>query len=252
DWMASSARYNVNNGAQIIDINMGCPAKKVCNKQAGSALLRDEKLVGKILDAIVRAIDIPVTLKIRTGWSPEEKNATTIARIAEDSGISALTIHGRTRACAFKGDAEYDTIAEVKTLVSIPVIANGDIDSAQKAIEVLAYTKADGVMIGRAAQGNPWLLQQINQGLNGQKIASTPPLSQVGSVMIRHLKRLHAFYGENAGVRIARKHLGWYCNRLPEGQLLRETLMHAKCASEQFDLLNGYFDKYDNRLLIAA
>lgn len=242
--MAEAARYNVEQGAQIIDINMGCPAKKVCSKAAGSALLKDERLVGDILNQVVMAVDVPVTLKIRTGWSPDERNAVNIAKIAEQAGIQALAVHGRTRACGFRGEAEYDTIAETKQAVSIPVIANGDIDSPQKARQVLAYTGADAVMIGRAAQGNPWLLAQIAYFLNKGSLLNRPDPAQFFDVMMRHLGKIHAFYGEKTGTLTARKHLGWYCGNLSFGGQLRSELMRATSRSQQKDLVSLYFEKH--------
>ncbi len=209
-YLAEAARFNVENGAQIIDINMGCPAKKVCSVAAGSALLRDEKLVKQILDAVVNAVDVPVTLKIRTGWDVENKNALTIAKIAEDSGISALTIHGRTRACKFEGFAEYETIKQVKQAVQIPIIANGDIDSPQKARFVLEETGADAIMIGRAAQGNPWLFAQISHFLKTGTLLDLPTKNEIYRVLSWHLENLYSFYGSNLGVRLARKHIAWY------------------------------------------
>jgi len=210
EMLAQAARLNAELGAQVIDINMGCPAKKVCNKAAGSALLRDERLVAQILDAVVEAVDIPVTLKIRTGWCAESNNGLTIARLAESAGIQALAVHGRHRQQRYNGQAEYDTIAEIKSRLSIPVFANGDIDSPQKAHDVLRHTQADAVMIGRAAQGNPWIFQQISHYLEyGSKLAP-PALSERCHVLGGHLKALHAFYGATMGPRIARKHLGWY------------------------------------------
>ena len=213
--MAEAARYNVDSGAQIIDINMGCPAKKVCNVMAGSALMQDEPLVAKILEAVVGAVpDTPVTLKFRTGWNRENKNAVAIARIAEDCGIRAIAIHGRTRADQYHGDAEYDTIALVKAKVRIPVIANGDITTPQKARFVLDYTGADGVMIGRAAQGRPWIFREIAHYLATGEILPPPRTAEIHQVLRRHLTDLYAFYGEETGVRIARKHIAWYTKGL--------------------------------------
>ncbi|MFA7553950.1 MAG: tRNA dihydrouridine synthase DusB [Spongiibacteraceae bacterium] len=216
--MAEAAQLNVARGAQIIDINMGCPAKKVCKKAAGSALLKDQQLVTAILQAVVAAVDVPVTLKIRTGWSTEQRNGLDIARIAEDCGVSALAVHGRTRACKFNGEAEYDTIAAIKAAVSIPVIANGDIDSPQKALQVMQYTGADAIMIGRAAQGRPWLCREIDQYLRTGVIPPPPGNEEVQQVLIDHLQALHAFYGEFMGVKIARKHVGWYLKGNEEQQ----------------------------------
>ncbi len=212
--MANAAKACVDNGAQIVDINMGCPAKKVCKKAAGSSLLRDEQLVADILKAVVSAVDVPVTLKIRTGWSPDSKNGTAIARIAEDSGVQALAVHGRTRACRFKGEAEYETIGAIAQSVQIPVIANGDIDSPQKAAQVLKETGASAVMIGRAAQGQPWLLREISHYLTNQECLPAPTMLEVSKVLSSHLEGLHQFYGEHLGVRIARKHVKWYLQHL--------------------------------------
>ena len=209
EMLATAAKLNQDMGAQIIDINMGCPAKKVCNKAAGSALMKDEKLVQSILEAVVTAVDIPVTLKIRTGWDTDNKNALTIAKMAELSGIQALAIHGRTRSCAYKGQAEYTTIAEVKQHLGIPVFANGDIDSPEKALEVLNYTKADGLLIGRAAQGAPWIFDDINYYLEHGKRRPAKPLNEIEHIILNHLENLHDFYGEKMGHRIARKHIGW-------------------------------------------
>lgn len=239
--MAAAARACVEAGAQIVDINMGCPAKKVCNRAAGSALLRDEALVQEILEAVVSAVAVPVTLKIRTGWSPEQRNGVTIARIAEQSGVQALAVHGRTRACKFEGSAEYDTIAAIKAAVSIPVLANGDIDSPQKAAAVLAHTGADGVMIGRAARGQPWLCGQIDHYLAHGELLPPPDAQQRRAIAREHLAALHAFYGEDQGIRIARKQIGWYLDALREGSNARRhfnqlTDTTAQCAAiEQID-----------------
>lgn len=219
--MAQAAQLNVSNGAQIIDINMGCPAKKVNKKLAGSALLQQPQLVAQILDAVVKAVDVPVTLKIRTGWSPEERNALEIAKIAEQAGIKALTIHGRTRACMYKGSAEYDTIKAVKQAVSLPIIANGDITSAEKAKAVLDYTGADAVMVGRGAQGNPWLFREIVHFLQTGEHIDPPSQQEVKDVMLEHLHNLYEFYGEYQGVRIARKHVGWYLKQLADTEEFR-------------------------------
>lgn len=241
DMMADAARYNVANGAQIIDINMGCPAKKVCNRMAGSALLGDEALVSRILVAVVNAVPAPVTLKIRTGSDPEHRNALTIARIAEDSGVQALSIHGRTRACAFGGQAEYDTIRAVKIATGIPVIANGDIDTPEMAKKVLAYTGADAIMIGRAAQGQPWLFRAIDHYLKAGQKLEEPSVEEVQSIMLEHLDNLYAFYGEYRGVRISRKHLGWYLKRQADSRLLREALMRVTTANEQKQMVSDWF-----------
>jgi tRNA-dihydrouridine synthase B len=208
--MVEAARRNRDLGAQVIDINMGCPAKKVCNRAAGSALLRDEPLVGAILAAVVRAVDVPVTLKMRTGWDPAHRNGERIARLAEDAGIAALAVHGRTRADHYRGAAEYATIRAIKAAVSIPVFANGDIDSGAKARAVLEETGADGVMIGRAAQGRPWIFREIRHFLATGSVLPEPDAAEVRDIMLAHLAELYAFYGEHVGVRVARKHLGWY------------------------------------------
>ncbi|HEY9036060.1 MAG TPA: tRNA dihydrouridine synthase DusB [Pseudomonadales bacterium] len=212
--MAEAARWNVDAGAQIIDINMGCPAKKVCKKAAGSALLADTAQVERILHAVVQAVDVPVTLKIRTGSAPDQRNGVVIAQLAEAAGVQALTVHGRTRACRFQGAVEYDTIAAIKQAIRIPVIANGDIDSPQKALEVLAHTGADGVMIGRAAQGYPWVFREISHTLNTGQRLTPPTRDEVFAVMHSHWQSLLDFYGDFAGLRIARKHIGWYLDRL--------------------------------------
>ena len=240
--LAEAARYNVGHGAQIIDINMGCPAKKVCNTWAGSALMRDEALVARILSAVVKAVDVPVTLKIRTGWDSEHRNALAIARIAQDSGIAALAVHGRTRDQHYTGVAEYDTIAAVKAALSIPVLANGDIDSPEKAAFVLRHTGADAVMVGRAAQGRPWIFREISHYLaTGEKLPE-PGVDEVRAVLLGHLEHLHAFYGEVAGVRIARKHLGWYAKDRPENAAFRHVVNRAETADEQLRLTRDYFD----------
>ncbi|MCM2312636.1 MAG: tRNA dihydrouridine synthase DusB [Steroidobacteraceae bacterium] len=240
--MADAARRNVDAGAEIIDINMGCPARKVCNKEAGSALLRDETLVTAILEATVRAVEVPVTLKIRTGWHPEARNGVRIARLAEAVGIRALAVHGRTRACRFEGCAEYATIAAIKQAVQIPVIANGDIDSAGKATRVLEETGADGVMIGRAAQGRPWIFREIDAALAGQPVPAEPGLAEVRDIMSTHLRDLYDFYGPQAGVRIARKHIGWYCRERPQAQAFRQSVMQVDSAEGQLARVREFFD----------
>ncbi|HEY0662119.1 MAG TPA: tRNA dihydrouridine synthase DusB [Lysobacter sp.] len=240
--MAEAARYNVDHGAQLIDINMGCPAKKVCHAWAGSALMRDEALVARILDAVVSAVDVPVTLKIRTGWDHDQRNALTIARIAESAGVQALAVHGRTRDQQYTGVAEYDTIAAVKSALSIPVIANGDIDSPQKAAAVLAHTGCDAVMVGRAAQGRPWIFREIAHHLATGDLLPAPSLTEIRDVLIGHLEHLHAFYGEHAGVRIARKHLGWYAKDRPENSAFRAIVNRAETADAQLQLTRDYFD----------
>ncbi len=249
--MAEAAKFNVDQGAQIIDINMGCPAKKVCNIMAGSALMKDELLVGGILDAVVKAVDAPVTLKIRTGWDPDNKNAVAIANIAEASGIQALTVHGRTRACAFKGEAEYDTIKAVKASVKIPVIANGDIDTPHKAAEVLSYTGADGIMIGRAAQGNPWIFREIGHFLDNGRILAPPTPSEVRNVLINHLENLYDFYGEYMGVRIARKHIGWYCRHHPDTDVFKQQINRVESTHRQLELVSELFSNSTGGLMAA-
>ncbi|MGY4492178.1 tRNA dihydrouridine synthase DusB [Pseudomonas sp. TE3610] len=234
--LAAAARANVEMGAQIIDINMGCPAKKVCNKAAGSALLKDEALVQEILHAVVAAVEVPVTLKIRTGWDRSNKNGITVARIAEQAGISALAVHGRTRADLYTGEAEYDTIAAIKQAVSIPVFANGDIDSPQKARHVLDATGADGLLIGRAAQGRPWIFRETEHYLRTGELLPALQLSEVEQILLEHLAALHAFYGDVMGVRIARKHVGWYLATLPgakefRAQFNRLEETEAQCAN---------------------
>ena len=250
--MADAARRNVDAGAEIIDINMGCPAKKVCNKDAGSALLRDESLVAAILEATVGAVDVPVTLKIRTGWHPDARNGVTVARIAEAAGIRALAVHGRTRACRFEGEAEYSTIAAIKQAVAIPVIANGDIDSAAKAARVLAETGADGVMIGRAAQGRPWIFREVEAALAGQPVPAEPDYAEVRDIMTAHLCDLYDFYGPEAGVRIARKHIGWYCRERPQAQAFRQSVMQVDSAEGQLARVREYFDALEASPAAAA
>jgi len=240
--MAAAARHNVDQGAQLIDINMGCPAKKVCNAWAGSALMRDESLVARILEAVVNAVDVPVTLKIRTGWDAQHRNAPAIARIAQESGIAALAVHGRSREQQYNGVAEYDTIAAIKAGLSIPVIANGDIDSPRKAAFVLEYTGCDAVMVGRAAQGRPWIFRGIAHYLATGELLPEPSLAEVRDVLLGHLQALHAFYGEQAGVRIARKHLGWYAKDRPENHAFRAVVNRADTATGQLRLTRDYFD----------
>ncbi len=245
--LAEAARCNVGHGARIIDINMGCPAKKVCAAWAGSALMRDEGLVGRILTAVVRAVDVPVTLKIRTGWAAGQRNAPIIAGIAEASGIAALAIHGRSREQMYTGEAEYDTIAEIKSRLSIPVMANGDIDSPEKAAQVLARTGCDALMIGRAAQGRPWLFREISHYLATGERLPPPTLVEVRDILLGHLRALYEFYGEPAGMRIARKHLGWYAKDHPDYSEqhrtdFRAVINRAETAEAQFDLTRAQFD----------
>lgn len=251
--MAHAAQQCVAIGAQIIDINMGCPAKKVCNKAAGSALMQDELLVADILTAVVNAVTVPVTLKIRTGWDESHKNAPQIAKIAEDAGISALAIHGRTRNQLYKGCAEYDTIALVKQQRKIPILANGDIDSPEKAHYVLAYTQADGLLIGRAAQGKPWLFQQINHYLRTGQLAPALALSKVEQTILQHLTELHQFYGEHLGLRIARKHVQWYLADYPEAKAFRSHFNQLECPQAQSAQVQDFFQTlYAQGLKVAA
>ncbi|MBV8048610.1 MAG: tRNA dihydrouridine synthase DusB [Paludibacterium sp.] len=239
--MAEAARLNVERGAQIIDINMGCPAKKVCNVAAGSALLRDEALVGRILERVVRAVDVPVTLKTRTGWCRETRNALRVARLAEDCGIAALALHGRTREDMYRGDAEYDTIRQVKAAVSIPVIANGDIDSPQKAKAVLAETGADAIMIGRAAQGRPWIFREILHYLAHGELLPPPRVDEVRDILLAHLDELYAFYGEYSGCRIARKHIAWTTRGLKGANAFREAMYQLESTVEQHAYVAAFF-----------
>lgn len=240
--LAFAAQVNVENGAQIIDINMGCPAKKVNKKLAGSALLKEPTLVEQIVKAVVDKVDVPVTLKIRTGWCENSRNGIEIAKIAEHNGIQSLVVHGRTRNDFYKGDAEYDTIKAIKNAVSIPVVANGDITSAEKAAHVLDYTGADAIMIGRGAQGRPWIFREINHFLNtGQKLAS-PSMDEVRSIVIEHVKELHTFYGDFKGVRFARKHVSWYLQQLDQEKQFRSIFNALESEQEQLDALIRYFD----------
>jgi tRNA-dihydrouridine synthase B len=250
--LAEAAKYNVDQGAQIIDINMGCPAKKICNTMAGSALLQDEPLVGNILDAVVAAVNVAVTLKIRTGWDRQNRNALRVARIAENAGIQALAVHGRTRACGFSGNAEYDTIAAVKAQVKIPVIANGDITTPEKVREVLDYTKADAVMIGRAAQGRPWIFREISHYLETGRHLPPPEVEEIRRVLNAHLNDLYQFYGEYSGVRIARKHISWYTKGLAGSAAFRHAMNQLESSADQFAAVNRFFDQladYGQRLI---
>jgi len=249
--MADAARMNVELGAQVIDINFGCPAKKVCNRAAGSALMRDEPLVGQILAAVVEAAGVPVTLKMRTGWDRENRNAVAIARIAEEAGVAALAVHGRTRADFFAGEAEYETVAAVKHAVRIPVFVNGDVDCSAKALKALEQSGADGVMVGRAAQGRPWIFRELSAGLAG-RVAMPPSLEEVRAIMLSHLAALYSFYGEVKGVRVARKHLGWYCRLHPEVGHLPEGLLTTECAKEQMSLTSGFLSGLIGRVARAA
>ncbi len=240
--LALAARYNVDEGAQIIDINMGCPAKKICNVMAGSALLQNEMLVAEILETVVAAVDVPVTLKIRTGWDKQNRNAVRIAQIAEASGIQALSIHGRTRACAYTGEAEYDTIAAVKASVSIPIIANGDITTPEKALHVLQRTGADAVMIGRAAQGRPWIFREIEHFINTGTHLAAPEVGEVRRVLLHHVHDLYAFYGEHTGLRVARKHISWYTKGLAGSAHFRQQMNQLESCAAQLTAVNDFFD----------
>ena len=245
--MAEAAKHNVDNGAQIIDINMGCPAKKICNVMAGSALLRDEPLVSQILKAVVGAVDVPVTLKIRTGWDRQNKNAVQVAKLAEDIGVQALTIHGRTRADLYYGDAEYDTIAAVKQAIQIPLIANGDITTPEKAKFVLDYTKADAVMIGRAAQGRPWIFREIEHFLQTGEHLPAPEVSEIRAVMLEHLHDLYDFYGELTGMRMARKHISWYTKGLKDSAQFRHNMNTLQTIPLQLEAIDAFFEHLQTR-----
>ena len=250
--MAEAARHNVANGAQIIDINMGCPAKKVCNVMAGSALLQDEDLVKRILDSVVSAVDVPVTLKIRTGWDKSHRNGIRIAELAEQAGIQALAVHGRTRACGYTGDAEYDTIRAIKQSVRIPIIANGDIRTPEKAREVLLHTGADAVMIGRAAQGRPWIFREIEHYLATGRQLPEPSIQEIRSIMLGHLHNLYAFYGESTGVRVARKHISWYSKGQPGGAVFRDRVNRLDTIAEQLALTQEFFARLVDGEELAA
>ncbi len=250
--MAEAARINVDHGAQIIDINMGCPAKKVCRAAAGSALMQDEALAARILAAVTAAVDVPVTLKIRTGWDPAHRNGPRIARLAEQAGIQALAVHGRTRACGFSGAAEYDTIRTIKQAVKIPVIANGDIDGPEKALQVLELTGADGIMIGRAARGRPWVFQEIACRLNSDEPAAHPGSGQVLAILREHLEALYAFYGARHGMLVARKHIAWYSKRFPGGGAFRRRINHISEPSRQLAAVEAFFHGLGDRQELAA
>ena len=259
--LAEAAKYNVDNGAQIIDINMGCPAKKICNVYAGSALLQNEPLVGRILEAVVGAVDVPVTLKFRTGWNKENKNALTIARIAQESGIKSIAIHGRTRACMYTGDAEYDTIKAVKQSVGIPVVANGDVTTPEKAKFVLEYTGADAVMIGRAAQGRPWIFREIEHFLKTGEKLPPPEVDEIHRVLIGHMHDLYSFYGAERGLRVARKHISWYTKGLVGSAAFRAHMNTLDAVKAQEEAVQRFFGElgvrsarleYEDELALAA
>jgi tRNA-dihydrouridine synthase B len=250
--MADAARFNVDHGAQIIDINMGCPAKKVCHVMAGSALLQDERLVGRILDAVVNAVSVPVTLKIRTGWDPEHRNAPAIAQLAEQAGIQALAVHGRTRACAYRGQAEHDTVRSIKAAVGIPVIANGDITTPERAVAVLRETGADAVMIGRAAQGRPWIFREIKHFMQTGQQLPEPPAAEIGRMLAGHLENLYAFYGEYTGVRVARKHIAWYSKGQRDGNAFRQQVDRIESATAQLQFVCDFFARMAEQQVLAA
>ncbi len=250
--MAEAARAVADAGADIVDINMGCPAKKVCRKLAGSALLQDERRLAEILTAVVTAVDLPVTLKTRTGWDPDNRNGVRVARLAEDCGIRALAIHGRTRACRFAGKAEYATIAQIVDAVSIPVIANGDIDGPEKALEVLRVTGAAAVMIGRAAQGRPWIFREVLHYLRHGTAPAPVDAAELRAIITDHLQDLHRFYGEERGVRVARKHLSWYSSHLPDGDEYRRQVVRVESAREQLLLTERFLDSADRAGALAA
>jgi len=250
--MAEAARFNVERGAQIIDINMGCPAKKICHVMAGSALLKDEGLVGQILTAVVAAVDVPVTLKIRTGWDSVNRNAVSVAQIAEQAGVQALAIHGRTRACGYRGTAEYQTIHDVKQAVSVPVIANGDITSPEKAKQVLEQTGADAVMVGRAAQGRPWIFREIEHYLSTGKLLPEPGVEEIHAIMIEHLHNLYEFYGEYTGVRVARKHIAWYSKGQPCSAEFRQRINRVETVRSQLAMTHAFFEATGVRSELVA
>ena len=252
EMMAQAAHYNVDRGAQIVDINMGCPAKKVCNVSAGSALLQNEILVAQILSAVVKSVGVPVTLKIRTGWDRAHRNGVNIARLAEDCGVQALAVHGRTRADQYQGEAEYDTIAAIKAAVGIPVVANGDINTPEKAAWVLRHTGADGVMIGRGAQGNPWIFREIAHFLDTGERLAPPSVAEVCDTLLGHIENLYAFYGEHTGVRVARKHISWYSKGLVGGAVFRNRVNRVESADEQISLVREFFSGQTQLVRLAA
>jgi len=243
--MAEAAKHNADNGAQIVDINMGCPAKKVCNVMSGSALLQNEDLVARILDSVVNAIDIPVTLKIRTGWDLENRNGVAIARIAEQAGVQALAVHGRTRACAYRGEAEYETISQIKEAINIPVIANGDINTPEKAKWVFEQTRVDAIMIGRAAQGRPWIFNTMNHYLTTGEHLTEPSIKEISTIMLDHLERLYEFYGEYIGIRMARKHISWYSKGQAGGGAFRQLVNRVDSIEQQLALTREFFEQLE-------
>ncbi len=250
--LAEGAAFNVANGAQLIDINMGCPAKKVCNKAAGSALLKDEGLVKEILQAVVAAVDVPVSLKIRTGWDPEHRNGPLIARLAEEAGIVSLAVHGRTRACGYRDTVEYDTIRQIKQSVGIPVFANGDITSARKAAAVMEYTGADGVLIGRAAQGQPWIFREVAHYLATGEELPAPDLDEIEQILLSHLEALYSFYGDYLGLRIARKHVGWYLQRQQTDKEFRSRFNRLESTADQQQAVREWFMETRRKKELAA
>ena len=250
--LAHAAQYNVDHGADIIDINMGCPAKKVCKVLAGSALLTNEDLVKQILTSVVQAVDVPVTLKIRTGSDPSNRNGVRIAKIAEQCGIQMLAVHGRTRACRFRGQAEYETISNIKKSISIPVVANGDINSPEKAKKVLAISNADAIMIGRAAQGRPWLFREIDHYLKFNKKLNDPPRAEVGTIMLTHLEELYSLYGKHHGVRIARKHIGWYLDNISGPRSFKKKVFAVTDANTQFSMVRNYLQFAETKMEMVA
>jgi len=250
--MADAARFNVDHGARIIDINMGCPARKVCHVMAGSALLQDEPLVGRILDAVVHAVDVPVTLKMRTGWDAGHRNGLRVAHIAEQAGIQALAVHGRTRACGYRGVAEHDTVRAIKAAVSVPVIANGDITTPEQAVEVLRYSGADAVMIGRAAQGRPWIFREIGHYMQTGRRLPEPGPAEICSILTAHLENLYVFYGEYTGVRVARKHIAWYSKGRRDGNAFREQVNRLESPAGQLQFVRDFFGRLSDRQELAA
>jgi tRNA-dihydrouridine synthase B len=252
EMMAEAAISSVERGAQIVDINMGCPAKKVCNKAAGSALLKDEGLVQEILTAVVQAVDVPVTLKTRIGWSKEHQNGLRIAQLAEKAGITALAVHGRTRECKYHGEVNYQAIKEIKSAISIPVFANGDIDSPEKALQVIEYTQADGLLIGRAAQGRPWIFREINHYLETGTHREAPTGTEIQTLLLEHLMALYEFYGDFMGLRIARKHVGWYLQTQPNNEIFRKEFNRLECTQDQLEAIQTFFHQLIRTGSIAA